>query len=62
MVGLDVVSQQIPRAVTVVPPSFVIMPPVTAELSVMLLTAIVISVGNVTFCKVKNKVKFSLAV
>ena len=46
IVGLVAVSQQIPRAVTDAPPLSTTLPPEMAELSVILLTAVVVTVGK----------------
>jgi hypothetical protein len=46
VVGLLLVDQQIPLAVTAVPPSEVIFPPDTADVRVIELTAVVVSVGT----------------
>ena len=45
IVGVDEVLQHTPRAVTVNPPSLVILPPLVAEVAAMLLAAVVVSVG-----------------
>ena len=47
--GLAEVLQQTPRAVTVAPPSKVTFPPLIAVIDVILLTAVVVSVGIVIF-------------
>jgi hypothetical protein len=44
-VGLAVVPQHTPRAVTAAPPSFEITPPVVPELTVIFVTALVVKVG-----------------
>jgi len=44
-VGLAVVPQHTPRAVTAAPPSFEIKPPVVPELTVIFVTALVVKVG-----------------
>ena len=46
MVGLAVVAQQTPRAVTVEPPSLVTLPPLAAVVIVIAVAAVVITVGN----------------
>ena len=46
VVGLALVDQQTPRAVTAPPPSEVIFPPDTADVRVIELGAVVVSVGN----------------
>ena len=46
VVGLGVVLQQIPRTVTVAPPSSVILPPLDAVVFVTDVAAVVVSVGN----------------
>lgn len=45
MVGFVVVLQQTPRAITVAPPSEVILPPVAAVVLVIDVTAVVVIVG-----------------
>jgi hypothetical protein len=45
IVGLAVVPQHTPRAVTAAPPSFEIRPPEVAELTVIFVTAVVVNVG-----------------
>ena len=45
VVGLGLVPQQTPLAVTALPPSEVIVPPQVAEISVILETAAVVTVG-----------------
>ena len=47
MVGLAVVLQQTPRAVTAAPPSSVILPPLAAVVDVMEVTAVVVMDGKV---------------
>ena len=46
-VGFTVVLQQTPRAVTVDPPSAVMLPPLEAVVVVLDVIAVVVSVGNV---------------
>ena len=46
MVGLAVVAQQTPRAVTVAPPSLVTLPPLVAVVMVMAVVVAVVIVGN----------------
>jgi hypothetical protein len=46
VVGLGLVDQQTPLAVTAAPPSLVTFPPETAEVAVIELTAVVVTVGN----------------
>lgn len=47
MVGFAVVLQQTPRAVTVAPPSLLMLPPLVAVVLVMAVTAVVVIVGIV---------------
>ena len=47
MVGLGVVLQQTPRAVTAAPPSVLIVPPLPAVVLVIAVTAVVVIVGIV---------------
>ena len=47
VVGLVVVDQQTPLAVTVAPPSFVTLPPDTADVDVIELTGVVVTVGRI---------------
>jgi len=46
MVGFCVVPQQIPRAVTAAPPSLVILPPLIADIEVIVERAVVVNVGK----------------
>ena len=46
IVGFAVVAQQTPRAVTVAPPSLVILPPLVAVVIVMAVVVAVVIVGN----------------
>lgn len=46
VVGLVLVDQQIPLAVTDAPPSSLILPPDDADVKVIELTAVVVNVGN----------------
>ena len=46
MVGFAVVLQHTPRAVTVVPPSLVTLPPLSAVVMVIAVAAVVVTVGN----------------
>jgi hypothetical protein len=46
VVGRVVVAQQIPLTVTAPPPLLVIVPPETAEVKPILVTAVVVSVGT----------------
>jgi hypothetical protein len=46
IVGLPVKFQQIPRAVTLAPPSLVILPPLDAEVRSILLIDLVVRVGE----------------
>jgi hypothetical protein len=48
VVGLGLVLQQTPRAVTVAPPSSVTFPPESAVVEVMLEIAVVVMVGTVS--------------
>ena len=52
VVGLWLVLQQMPLAVTVLPPALVTLPPPVAVVWVILVTWLVVTVGRVTFCKV----------
>ena len=54
IVGLWLVLQQTPLAVTVVFPSFVTFPPQVAELDVILLTVEVVTVGSVVVVNVRS--------
>ena len=47
IVGFGEVLQQMPRAVTVPLPSEVTLPPHVAELTVILVTSVVVTVGNI---------------
>ena len=44
--GLDVVAQHTPLALTVPPPSLLMLPPLTAAVDVIELTAVLVSVGK----------------
>ena len=46
MVGLALVLQQTPRAVTEAPPVAVTLPPLVADVAVMLETVVVVTVGG----------------
>ena len=56
MVGLEVVAQQTPRAITGDPPSAVMFPPLIADKEVMLLAAVVESVGRDITLRVRVQV------
>ena len=49
IVGPDVVLQQMPRAITGVPPSELIFPPEVAGVAAIALAAVVVSVGSTGF-------------
>jgi hypothetical protein len=54
VVGLELVDQQTPLAVTVPPPSEVILPPDTAVVNEIEVTAVVVRVGTWTAWVVKD--------
>ena len=54
VVGLWLVLQHMPRAVTVAEPRFVTLPPPVAVVCGMLVTWLVVTVGLVTFWEVVN--------
>jgi hypothetical protein len=54
MVGLAVVSQHTPLAVTVPPPSDVTVPPLAADVVEIELAGVVVSIGNTTEAAVVN--------
>ena len=56
VVGVCVVDQQIPRAVTVPYPSEVTLPPEMAELHVIELTVVVVTSGGTTAANVVNDI------
>ena len=59
VVGLWLVPQHTPRSVTVPPPLLVTLPPPVAEVEVMFITSLVVTVGSVT-CSVKFATKVRL--